>query len=297
MGSYSQMIVGGMLLVVAFFFGRYINQQPMLGQDVAEDHTELVGAFESLPNVEKLVAPVAAQVPSEQTLRDRILSQRQAQSTGAGLPPVNSLASAVNTNERLPEFNDAIVEPDFSHLDSSIFESPIRVPKFDHARESLAPRENANRKRNSFRGRFTLNRPAPERRMPRPTNDVYQPFEQQRRLTLRPDVTPVQGLLDNFGKQQPNVRRAATPARRGSLVADNPRYRMVPVRERVGQWNPEPTDYVNYTTVFGDTLHGLSTKFFGTSDRYLDIYLANRQLFESPSEVPINTEIRIPVAK
>jgi nucleoid-associated protein YgaU len=70
---------------------------------------------------------------------------------------------------------------------------------------------------------------------------------------------------------------------------------MVPVRERVGRWDPEPKDYVNYTTVFGDTLHSLSTKFFGTPDRYLDIYLANRQLIESPSEVPVNTEIRIPV--
>ena len=70
---------------------------------------------------------------------------------------------------------------------------------------------------------------------------------------------------------------------------------LVPVRHRESRITTESQKFVDYTTVFGDTLHGLSIRFFGKPDFYLDIYLANKELFKNPSTVPVNTQIKIPV--
>ena len=54
--------------------------------------------------------------------------------------------------------------------------------------------------------------------------------------------------------------------------------------------------FIDYETQPGDTLHGLSQKFFGKPDYYLDIYLANQTTLDNPSTVPGGITLRIPVA-
>jgi hypothetical protein len=53
--------------------------------------------------------------------------------------------------------------------------------------------------------------------------------------------------------------------------------------------------YENYQTQMGDSLHSISLKFYGTSDYYLDIYLANRHRLRNPADVPSGITLRIPI--
>ena len=302
MGSYSQMIVGGMLLVVAFFFGRYINQQPIIQTPVIAEVNELVSAIKPVGSSATVDVGAPQKTDQQQTLRDRILSQRNDRTADSEYQVANAVESKQTSAIPTQDFHDAMVEPDFSHLSFGNFSNPIPEPneilpqpKFPPPAPDVMTRQD---RIVTHQGRFTINRRSTDR-LPlntidddftRPRPNVSQRFQNRHRDRYGHGFESQQQHFSRQPQRQPQPQR-------GPLVLDNPRYRMVPVRERAGRWNPEPKEYVSYNTVFGDTLHNLSTKFFGTPDRYLEIYLANRQLFESPSEVPVNTEIRIPVAK
>ena len=305
MGSYSQVVVGIMLLVVAFFFGRYINQQPIAKNETAE-RPELIGTFESTTARQTKPESVALPQDEQKTLRDRILSQRKSQNEIANRPPqtestINDDNIKQNQSHREIASTNNIVEPDFSHLRINAFEKPLQTPNLPNdiktnALQANTPPTNESHPGNRIQpaanvadraSRFSINWPDQDlRNKVQPTKDYHEGPMVSRNLNHRSNDS----VVGNFKSQREMTKRR-------KLVPDNPRYRMVPVRERVGKWNPEPVDYVSYTTVFGDSLHSLSTKFYGSSERYLDIYLANQELFESPSEVPVNTEIRIPVMK
>ena len=53
--------------------------------------------------------------------------------------------------------------------------------------------------------------------------------------------------------------------------------------------------FQSYVTQGGDSLAGISTRFFGKPDYYLDIYLVNQTLLSSPADVPVGVTLRIPV--
>ena len=44
----------------------------------------------------------------------------------------------------------------------------------------------------------------------------------------------------------------------------------------------------------GDTLGKISSRFYGTSRRYMDIYNANRDVLSSPSSIEVGQTLRIP---
>ena len=292
MGSYSQVVVGIMLLVVAFFFGRYINQKPITDEKAIAEQQEVVGAISPVGTDEQNEDSLDGG-SQQRSLRERILEERQvASSSSTNHPAMTSQAVAEHVE---PDFNAALVEPDFSHLQSGIElatanpnplnQTPVIPQTTNREIDSIA--EPVSRPKTN---RFSINYPRHDRPhlqdRRRLGDRLIERKIDQMHSVLKPGVRS--GQLSNKNRQNQTDSGA-------EIIVDNPRYRMVPVRERIGRWKPEPIKYSKYTTVFGDTLHSLSTKFFGTPKRYMDIYLANHDLLESPTNVPVNTEIRIPV--
>ena len=58
---------------------------------------------------------------------------------------------------------------------------------------------------------------------------------------------------------------------------------------------PAPTPQVRtYVVVDGDTLSGISLKFYGTARRWPDIYQANRDILPNESVLRVGSTLRIP---
>lgn len=55
--------------------------------------------------------------------------------------------------------------------------------------------------------------------------------------------------------------------------------------------------YVTHTIADGDTLTRLAAQYLGSSDRYLEIYEANRDLLASPDLLPIGKALKIPLGQ
>lgn len=47
----------------------------------------------------------------------------------------------------------------------------------------------------------------------------------------------------------------------------------------------------------GDTLKLLARRYFGTPDRFMEIYEANRDVLPNPEVLPIGAELKIPPAQ
>ena len=162
-GSYSQFVVGGMLLLIAFFFGRYINQQPIADQSTNE-REELVGALDSPGKAPSPSDQLASDSDAQKSLRERILNQRaqakQPNTLNESLVKSNQVAE--NESKSQPDFSNAFVEPDFSHLQTFESAPPIRLPKlpFDltEAMNKADPATRSNAMKTTT-GRFTINRP------------------------------------------------------------------------------------------------------------------------------------------
>lgn len=59
--------------------------------------------------------------------------------------------------------------------------------------------------------------------------------------------------------------------------------------------DPSATRFEVYQTRQGDSLQAISSRFYGTPDFYLDIYLTNRKQLRNPSDVPAGITLRIPI--
>ena len=57
----------------------------------------------------------------------------------------------------------------------------------------------------------------------------------------------------------------------------------------------DSTRYKTYQTTAGETLHDLAVRFYGDSAFYLDIYVVNQGVLNSPGEVPAGITLKIPV--
>jgi LysM repeat protein len=61
------------------------------------------------------------------------------------------------------------------------------------------------------------------------------------------------------------------------------------------EYSPVPNgEYRTYTVQSGDTLGKISIRFYGTSQRYMDIYNANRDVLSTPSSLRVGQTLRIP---
>lgn len=366
MGSSAQVIVGGMLLVTAFLFGRYINEQPLVPGQAIDAVSDLVKndlplkpiqassvpkpfsfslakkeqpAAKPVATPELVKAPELAKPPVvkqdsnalQRSLRDRILGERQNRLKDQGrinepLANKDELRSDFRGSFTTPDssFDQAIGVPDFSHLENGgladeSFQNnkfvPIEIPTFDSLRDDAAladvpfndtsgvivgPMPDLAEEMDYRKAARNVRNELP----PMPRRDTrnnretrrFEPLAQVTPSGRQAQSLPKAGSLDqsNYGlmekrKKQKQIRTTS----RGSFELTN--QDLVPVRHRESRLTTEVTKFVDYTTVFGDTLHGISFHFFGKPNYYLDIYLANKEKFENPAKVPVNTKLRIPV--
>ena len=351
MGSSAQVIVGCVLLVTAFLFGRYINEQPLVPGQAASAVSELVKSDLPLkpiqassvpkpfpfslakkekpapPTPEPVVIPepvetaVVQRDPStlQRTLRDRILGERQNRRNEPAATQ-GSVANGFRGGFSTPDtfLDQPVAVPDFSHLENSIVADqlpernkfvPIEVPSF----ESLANENKIgladvpfNDTRDVIVGpmssladdtmsydRFDSGYGQFQTMPPRQTQRSISDSATNRRQSSPMPRQFQQSRNDLPKKQIRQPRQQQRSTSRGSFGQTD--QELVPVRHRESRLTTEVTEFVDYTTVFGDTLHGLSSRFFGKPDYYLDIYLANKDAFENPAKVPVNTQLRIPV--
>jgi nucleoid-associated protein YgaU len=54
------------------------------------------------------------------------------------------------------------------------------------------------------------------------------------------------------------------------------------------------TKWRNYTTQTGDTLASISQRFYGTPDRWVDVYAMNRSLLQDQTTLVAGLKLRIP---
>ena len=274
MGSYVQVIVGGMLLITAFLFGRYINDKPILH---GKPTTELADSEEAKPlnlNIGQDEGPKEPTVDEnssvntlQQSLRDRILGDRKRTRNQTN---TESPKLATNSSElpKLPlkvqDGHDAL-RPDFSHLEQKLpapklaAKNEPRIYGFDETTRKEPTSSKANRI---------------------PTPDALSRPES----ILRPTQS---AQLSSDSKNN-----ASTTL--GKLTTSQDK-NLIPVRNRRNVKTTIADKYIDHTTAFGDTLHSLSIRYFGKPDYYLDIYLANKELFENPSNMPVNVTLKIPV--
>lgn len=295
MSSFAQVVVGGVLLVTAFLFGRYINDQPILQPS---DATK-VATSESLnrqisKNDDVQAPPQNGSNALQRTLRERILGERiknrspqQQKLPERSAPDKQAAVVADKSPFQLPE--QEIVVPNFSHLE-------------------LDPVDPANQNESQkFANDMAINKPLPpksgsthQERMsrltfPKESSSVspnIPPQEIARRPKEIPDPTKKLPLKTN---SEPRTNSKEMSIRRGKFKSERPKNSMVPVRHRESKLTTESEKFLSYKTVFGDTLHSISSHFFGKPDYYLDIYLANKDQLVNPATVPVNRTLRIPV--
>ncbi len=126
--------------------------------------------------------------------------------------------------------------------------------------------------------------------------------------TLAP-IAPVfdRGAAPSMAETSPGVDFSADAGRRESpppLVdqyqplqpfrLDSSGPRLVPVQPRPSFSQGVQASHKVHTVRDRDTLQSISREYFGTADRYLDIYLLNRNLLSDPAHLPANIELRIP---
>ncbi len=269
MGSWQQVIVGGVLLVTAFFFGRYVTNQPGILNAVAESPDEQAKPLKLQSDSIDTESPGESNAV-QRSLRDRILGARGRGQ--ADIPEAHDRSNNLATGSVLPE----IVVPDFSFLESQIARNAQMPPERDANFPAVNP-ESIEFNRQKTDADQNRN----DRQQAAQSTAVVQPEKRLARFS----ITPQQAAAE------PTQRRIAVSANTSAPSRDR-----VSVDRSQKHLTLAASEYVDYTTVFGDTLHSLSNRFFGTTDYYLDIYLANRSLLPNPSEVPVNTTIRIPIS-
>ena len=269
MSSYIQVIVGLMLLVTAFLVGRHINDKPIIvtNQQLSkETPIQLQVGTEASNTNEDPGAPMEShkrlsdepEQSGQRSLRERILGQRQVSKSR-----VETSTQSGDTVKPFSLSDNDIVMPDFSAYENSPLPPIVEnLPKSD---QHTQPEKIDNNDSNI------------------PSRDLGEVAE--RRLSFKPLHEKAEIV-----EQQSSVSRGSL-----RVVKKPTANHLGPVRHRESRITTESEEFVDYTTVFGDTLHGLSTRFFGKPDYYLDIYLANKDLFENPSKVPVNTKLKIPV--
>ncbi len=277
MGSYQQMIVGGMLLVTAFVFGRYVMNHPPDSKPIANTAEPDELKLQAVSSPPLSTAGNDAKT-LQQSLRDRILGERAQNSTASKtLTPKPEIESKNESTALATLAEQPIAVPDFSHLEP---ESPSPTPPIDTQSQRLAAREIAvAEKRTDFENADR--------------SELSPKFGLELSDNSRPDLRVNQSGPARFSIEPKPPADAFT--HRGEINIRELEAKLVPVQRKQSQLNLQNREFVDYTTVFGDTLHSLSTKFFGSPEFYLDIYLANRELLRNPSDVPVNTTIRIPV--
>lgn len=108
------------------------------------------------------------------------------------------------------------------------------------------------------------------------------------------DTTPTNGLARLFAQPDSPRNRSAT-SRMGETEVSRTQ-----LRPESADGTPangtEQTENLprTYRVRAGDTLSGIATRLLGNSQRYLEIYEANRHVLSSPNDLRVNLELTIP---
>ena len=104
--------------------------------------------------------------------------------------------------------------------------------------------------------------------------------ERAQEFTLEPGFRPIV-------RKQPTGNSLQNQGTHSNTVSIRPRNRS-PIMS-------DSTRYKTYQTTAGETLHDLAVRFYGDSAFYLDIYVVNQGVLNSPGEVPAGITLKIPV--
>jgi nucleoid-associated protein YgaU len=96
-------------------------------------------------------------------------------------------------------------------------------------------------------------------------------------------------------QQLENVLGHARRSTQAQAYVQNGQAAQIPSPSVSQQAAPTPSNAPRtYTIKSGDTLSAISSRFYGTSSRWIDIYQANRDRLSSESAIRVGQEIRIP---
>lgn len=110
--------------------------------------------------------------------------------------------------------------------------------------------------------------------------------------TLKRELVAAQARVQQLQNLVGQARRMPAP-QSGSRASTT--VRQTPVAPVAPSTPPNPAEVPRaYTVQSGDTLSTISTRFYGTPSRWIDIYQANRDRLSSENALRVGQEIRIP---
>ena len=345
MGSSQQIIVGILLLVSAFVVGRYVHNKPislgeteLLASRLQESNAKFNDASPEVPDsvfLQKSKSPFATGEKTakskdslQKSLRERILGSRrvtpnsgfETSETFQTIPqsvfkPETDFDAARLRTSSLPQREtikpvNAVVEPDFSHLESlaeSLPQPEFNTPYDDSVdREIEAVMMEPEISHSSQYSQTALNPPR---------SDLSTYDRRSRRTewipseTLRPEPaesisirTPRRYMPEPTAPTAPAVSPATQgqqtwPIRRSADLQPKLKAnaQLSKVLSRDQHLPAEAKDYLSYTCKRNDTLHSISKKYYGVSNYYLDIYIHNRDVMKNPADIYAGQELKIPV--
>ena len=127
--------------------------------------------------------------------------------------------------------------------------------------------------------------------------DVIDHKEQEIR-TLKKDLVRLKGENDALKAspqaEGPGQQRSPSASPGQTQTANvQPRVSPLPGRE-ASTSTPQSTQNSYYTVVTGDNLLKISAKVYGSRDRWVSIYEANRDLLENPNAIRVGMKLKIP---
>jgi hypothetical protein len=309
MSSFGQMFVGVMLLVVAFLFGRFVNDQPLFvaKQEAGDAASRPLNL--RLPNGTLQEFPPSAEQPDNalpKTSGDPTLQLTFQPPSGRTFEPAKSSTSipAVSSGSS-QDVSDLAQRERILNDRKTLRDQQLNQNRFDRAVPPTTILGNANEEDvvpdfsefasplASINGPEVTHVAAVKSRLPEPV-DFQFGRSGPGQLNSEPHPTELRIPANNFEAQPPR-RMTNHPSQSVDQVELASSQALVPVDLRQNKLAVQANGSVPYTTVFGDTLHSISKQFFGKTDYYLDIYLANKQLFKNPAQVPVNATIQIPL--
>ena len=299
MNSAPQVIIGLLLLVCAFIFGRYIHNQPLDALSTNAITSDFVetgvkpseqSVFSGKAGLEDTKSRQQTKPESknlQQSLRQRILGERanatnHQESTGPHSvfkqPLTESSLPSVSKNS--PPSAAAIVEPDFSNLEhQSAHSSPLisEPPKFENrSQPALKAPLNDDEKKFARQPEWP---PVKTKSQEKPVTESISIAAKKNRVFKNPvgeSQPPRSG-----SRREPKTIRSSTDLQQVALSNQT--------------LNTKAVEYLAYTCQVGDSLHSISQKYYGTSNYYLDIYVHNRDKMRNPSDIRSGVELKIPV--
>ena len=283
MNSVQQTILGLVLVGIAFIFGSYLHR---------DGDTQVVGRLG--PDTENLQwqnqSNEGQDLDAKGDTKQAMPNMNAAQSSMPNLVEAN-LVPDLETAPRVEDRPLEVVEPDFS-----------RFAINDSSTDSAGPAPIETSNRSSFDSHF-----------PQPitgTVENIQPKMPKRDTgantgssPMEVTVTPKRLNLDSSSPSTSVLENKAAEVQPQSI--QNNYYRDVQTQTEVVAIRPrnnspvmaETQEYKDHQTVAGETLQDLAIKYFGDPAYYLDIYVANKNVLQNPSELPAGTLLKIPVYK